>query len=250
MSSPRAFAARWLRRSCGVAGLLDAQVAGPSVGDHCRPGATLSVMNACNVLAEPSGMTRIRQRPNPLGDSLLPRRRPVPSCPWPARRPVRPPRRRCRSRLPRPARTAAPDRDGSAPNAAGAASPTRSGTSRSAVSAAGRARRRRPWRWRTPSTHETRPSAACASDRRPCRPLPRCGASTRRTRSAVRHPPPTDAPAVVADETVRPAQPRQVVPAVLIRAEPRQHLADRPRIVSAALEPYHQPNLLRLSGDP
>src|ERR1019366_3572580 len=32
------------------------------------PGAMLSVMNVCSVRADPSGMTRIRHRPKPLGD--------------------------------------------------------------------------------------------------------------------------------------------------------------------------------------
>src|SRR5664280_1031090 len=67
---------------------------------------------------------------------------------------------------------------------------------------------------------------------------------------AVRQLPATDVPALIADETVRPAQPRQVVPAVLVRAEPRQELTDRPRIISTALERDHGHNLLRLSGDP
>src|SRR5674476_909849 len=46
-------------------------------------------------------------------------------------------------------------------------------------------------------------------------------------------------PALIADEPVRPAQPRQVVPAVRVRAEPRQELAHRSRIVLPASECNH-----------
>jgi hypothetical protein len=67
--------------------------------------------------------------------------------------------------------------------------------------------------------------------------------------SAVPQQPPTNTPTLIADETVRPAQPPQVIPTVLISAEPCQHLPDRPRIVSPALKRCHEPNLLRLSGD-
>src|ERR1019366_890334 len=58
---------------------------------------------------------------------------------------------------------------------------------------------------------------------------------------AVRQPPTVDVPALIADETVRPAQPRQVVPAVRVRAEPRQELAHRSRIVLPASECNHGP---------
>src|SRR5450759_1815239 len=52
----------------GVADLVDAQVTGPSVGDHGGPWGDVVVMNVCSVRADPSGMTRIRHRPKPLGD--------------------------------------------------------------------------------------------------------------------------------------------------------------------------------------
>ena len=67
---------------------------------------------------------------------------------------------------------------------------------------------------------------------------------------AVRQPPTVDVPALIADEPVRPAQPRQVVPAVRVRAEPRQELAHRSRIVLPASECNHGPSLLRVSGEP
>src|SRR5665647_2877942 len=98
------------------------------------------------------------------------------------------------------------------------------------------------------STRGTTPSTAYAFDRRSCPRSPTCGASTRRTPTG--RPTAANVLALIADEPVRPAQPRQVVPAVRVRGEPRQELAHRSRIVSPASECNHGPSLLRLSGEP
>ena len=61
--------------------------------------------------------------------------------------------------------------------------------------------------------------------------------------------PAADMAALIADEPVRPAQPREIVPAVLVRAEPSQELTHRPRIVPAAAHREHNPKLVRLGGE-
>ena len=67
---------------------------------------------------------------------------------------------------------------------------------------------------------------------------------------AITQPPAAGMTAVRAGEPARPAQPLQVVQAVLVGAEPRQELARRPRIVRPRAGKFHQVSLLRLSGYP
>ena len=57
-------------------------------------------------------------------------------------------------------------------------------------------------------------------------------------------------PTLRAQETVRPAQPLQVIPAVRIGGEPRQQLTHRARVVPARRGLDHNAKLLRLSGEP
>ena len=84
---------------------------------------------------------------------------------------------------------------------------------------------------------------------RPCRHRGPPGAVTA-LHPAVRQPPPARITAVRAGEPARPAQPLQVVQAVLISAEPRQELTSRPRVVRPGPGIIHQVSLLRLSGYP
>ena len=178
-----------------------------------------------------SGTARYLGRPPPPPRQ----RRPAPSCPWPDHRPARPPARRGRSRQPPPARTAVLDRAGAAPNAAGATSPTRSGRTRSKVCAAGPARSYRPWRSERPARVQPHRQRRARSLEDRARGHRRAARAPGAFPPAVRQLPTVDVPALIADETVRPAQPRQVVPAVRVRAEPRQELAHRPWISLARL---------------
>src|SRR5262249_15603486 len=66
---------------------------------------------------------------------------------------------------------------------------------------------------------------------------------------AVAQPPPAGMTTAQAGKTVRPAQPLQVVQAVLIGAEPGKELPSRTRIVRACHR-HHEQILVRLNGYP
>jgi hypothetical protein len=212
------------------------------------PGSTCSVTKGCSEAADPSARIAIRARPYPRG-SLTSTATPTKAflalgASGPA---TRVPRRRCRSRPPQRCRSTGPGPDAPRPSAADAASPTRSGKSRSPATAADSTRTSRPSARRTSSRPEPhgqrRPAAVEHGPRRDRRP-----ATTGRTPvSTVGEGPPADVPAPRTHESVRPAQPVQVVQAVGIGTEPRPELPGRPRIVhaSARMQRVHNAMLVR-----
>jgi len=104
-----------------------------------------------------------------------------------------------------------------------------------------------------------RARAAQPAGRRPPRRGPR-RAAARRHRGppgaaaaldpAVGQLPPASMTAMRAREPARPAQPLQVVKAVLVSAEPRQELTSRPRIVRTRSRIVHELSVLRLTAYP